>query len=117
MRRSAITILRDVVQSTSQAPVGWSKDKVVTLGAHPSVVAEFLSGSNKSTHRHCLIQCTNRVRGMSSAAEPATEVKEKSSNVESFKQRLESGPGLADFIINNVDQYSVYAPKPKVGVW
>lgn len=116
MRRSAIAILRDVVQSTSQAPVGWSKDKVVTLGAHPGV-AELLSGGDVSFQTCGVIQCTDLMRGMSSAAAPATDVKEKSSNVESLKQRLESGPGLADFIINNVDKYSVYAPKPKVGVW
>jgi hypothetical protein len=46
--------------------------------------------------------------------EDAATARPMSTALGALKERLKEGPELGDFIRNNVDQYSVYAPKPKV---
>lgn len=107
MNQGASILRRKVLQSACQPTCALGKESNVSplTGIVRSVFSVVSSVEDSLHGNHQSENSKNQDAAMARPMSTALGV---------LKERLKEGPELGDFIRNNVDQYSVYAPKPKV---
>jgi len=109
MNQGAWIFRRKVLQSACQPTCALGKE-TSNISPLTGIVRSLFSDVSTSAENslHGNHQSENNKNRDAATARPM------STALGALKERLKEGPELGDFIRNNVDQYSVYAPKPKV---
>ena len=108
MRKTGTAFSAVVLPYLSEAPTTALSARILGNGVHSSGIFSIFSTSTHDTIHTSHVAIGNK------KTLPVGGVRHMSTGLGGLRERLKDGPDLGDFVNGNLDEYSVYAPKPKV---